>query len=311
MSTTNLQIDFGTLHYRFVARDSWGDQVLSCLRRGFGDSLHEGSFERTVHLFRYVPRPEDYVKINSGVLPDPLCVNAESDLPDRGWQFYEDKCGYITAYNAESTAAFLTSTGLPAMYNPGIWLPWRLLIEDIIKRGGGLIHGGLAQTGSRGWIFSAPPGGGKTTSMSRFPPSWKVLSDDAALVWPEEAGGFKASPLPGWGDILESKADLIDRPICENGRSVALHGVFFIAKAQRHAVCRMRSIEAAGPLYRALSEHPAVLEARQSKKKKIFQAACCLARTVPSWKLALAREGDFSALLEDATEDQPRNRRRC
>jgi SynChlorMet cassette protein ScmC len=173
------------------------------------------------------------------------------------------------------------------------------MVEDIIRLGGGLFHGGLAVLRGRGYLFTAPPGGGKTTALSRMPRPWRVLADDAALVWPIGKGTFLASPLPTWGDLVRNEKGPLRVKRWRISESVSVCGVFLLKKAPRERLMPFPPLRTARPLYLAFSEHPTVCRDRDPFRKQIFRAACALARAVPSWKLELTRGGEFWHIIED------------
>jgi len=173
------------------------------------------------------------------------------------------------------------------------------MVEDIIRLGGGLFHGGLALLGGRGYLFTAPSGGGKTTALSRMPRPWRVLADDAALVWPVGKGTFLAGPLPTWGDLVRNERGPLRVKRWGISESVRVCGVFLLKKARRERLIPFSPLRTARPLYLAFSEHPTVCRDRDPFRKQIFRAACALARAVRSWKLELTRGGEFWHIIED------------
>ena len=63
------------------------------------------------------------------------------------------------------------------------------IAHEVQKRGGVLVHGGLAELHGQGVILAAPGGTGKTTASTRLPAPWHSLCDDTALIcrdagWP-------------------------------------------------------------------------------------------------------------------------------
>ncbi len=66
------------------------------------------------------------------------------------------------------------------------------------RRGGLLLHGGLAACGGSGVILTGPPGMGKSTTCARLRRPWRAACDDATLVMPDARGGYRAHPWPTW-----------------------------------------------------------------------------------------------------------------
>ncbi|MEI6503979.1 MAG: hypothetical protein WCP21_23450, partial [Armatimonadota bacterium] len=164
---------------------------------------------------------------------------------------------------------------------------------------GGILHGGLALQGGRGYLFTAPPGGGKSTALSRLPAPWEVLSDDAALVWFDAEGHPWASPLPTWSALLGRGSMLSADHIPRATEKVSIAGALLLQKALSERIVALSPIDAAPPLYRALCEHPAMLGQRRLCKAALFHCACELARKAPVWQLELRKDGAFWETLAE------------
>jgi len=167
-------------------------------------------------------------------------------------------------------------------------LPWNTLIDDMIPLGGQMVHGGLAAHQDSALQFVAPPGGGKSTTLAGAPPDWQVLSDDAALVWPEVDGSWSASPLPSWTRLTAREP----QPLLEISRCVPLKGLVMLEKAEAVKLERVMPLESAPALYRAVSEYPLLVMADVDCRRHAFHLACRLARELPCWHLALPLGGD-------------------
>jgi hypothetical protein len=66
------------------------------------------------------------------------------------------------------------------------------------KRGGILVHGGLAEFRGEGIILAAPGATGKTTAFNRLPVPWHPLSDDAALIVRHADNRYFGHAWPTW-----------------------------------------------------------------------------------------------------------------
>jgi SynChlorMet cassette protein ScmC len=296
-----LGLTFGPLHYQLLAHDAWGEETLGRLQRTLDCTAFAGAPDRVVHLlvFRVTPQDRQQQGINSVYLPDRLAQVLPGSPPRLGWKHVTDTTGRKAWYHPEMIHSIWT---YDAGWDDGqvpMQLPWQLILEDIVQRGGGIFHGGLAILENRGYLFTAPPGGGKTTALLRMPSPWKTLSDDAALVWPAGNGAFRASPLPTWSVLLgrDEGAPGIDRWKVDT--SFEIVKVILLKKARQDRLFPLPPFEAAQLLYRAFSEHPRVVSNRDPFRKRLFHAACDLARAVPSWELELTRAGDFWSLLQD------------
>ena len=128
------------------------------------------------------------------------------------------------------------------------------------------------------------------------------MSDDAALVWPDENGKFRISPLPTWSVLLGVNSQLEHIASWQVGISNLLQMVLFLEKADAIELTRQRPLDAAFPLYQAFSEYPTVIMGRAPHRTTLFRAASHMARTVPAWSLQLPRKGNFWPRLEEVLE---------
>lgn len=88
----------------------------------------------------------------------------------------------------------------------------------------------------------------------------------------------------------------------EVGHPMPVAGIVFLEKGQRVRARRLTPIAAAPHLYRALSEHPRLVQNRNEMRALLFRTACRLTRSLPAWELELTIDGDFSDLLVEATD---------
>ena len=171
-----------------------------------------------------------------------------------------------------------------------------MIIEDIVARGGGLIHGGLASYRDSGLLFLAPPSGGISTTLSTAPTDWRVLSDDAALIWPDNDSGWHASPLPAWGNMLGSEEVWRYRDLAL-GSQVQLKGILSLEKALEIHLQSMDAVNLLPSLYRAFGEYPAAIIGSGQRWEPLFRMAAQMVRDLPGWQLQLPRHGDIWPLL--------------
>jgi len=297
---SSLRLTFGPLRYQLLAHDVWGEEALCRLHRNLDCVSFAGAPDRVIHLLELRLTSQEREEIRSDYLPDRL-ANIPPGTPLRqGWKLTGDDSGHVAWYHAETPQTMWTYKTETPHYPASFQLPWQPILEDIVQLGGGIFHGGLAALENRGYLFTAPPGGGKTTALARMPSPWKTFSDDTALVWPVGNGTFRATPLPTWSVLLARNKAIpsINRWAIATASEVA--GVILLRKAGQERASLLQPIEAAHHLYRAFSEHPRVVSNRDPFRKNLFHTACNLAKAVPSWELELTRSGRFWDHLQDA-----------
>ncbi len=158
--------------------------------------------------------------------------------------------------------------------------------------GGGLIHGGVAIHNQRVWLFLAPPGGGKSTTLATAPTDWQVLCDDAAMIWPEADGRWQLFPLLSWSTMLAPPAQP-ETPQDVPGETFRLGGMLTLNKAADVRFEWLPPVTAAAHLYCALTQYPAIFLCDNIHHEPFFRSACRLARQVPCWQLDLPLGGNL------------------
>ncbi len=273
--------------------------MLARLRRHIECRAFVGPPTRVLHLVRTRLFLSDRGRLAMEGLPDSLTAFLAQSVPRQGWRERTDHTGYLIWHHPRSTHA-VWSFGLETPHHRTLFqLPWYLILKDMVHRGGGVMHAGVAVWRGRGYLFTAPPGGGKTTALGRIPSPWKVLSDDTALIWPEPGMGFRASPLPSWSILSGTKKVLPSISTWKPGISAPIRAVLLLGKSEELILERRPAHHAARVLYQALSEFPAVLINRDSFRKGLFHVACAVARRAPLWELRTTRDGDFWRLIQN------------
>jgi SynChlorMet cassette protein ScmC len=223
-----------------------------------------------------------------------------ASVPRQGWRLSDDDAGSCCWWHEKTVHSLWTEGIITSHYEYAYQLPWHPILEDIVRLGGGLMHSGLAVLAGRGYLFTAPPGGGKTSALSRMQGPWKVWSDDALLIWAAAASGFEASPLPTWGVLTGRSQPMRRIDACRVSAAAVVAGIVIVEKARQDRVTRLPPIEAAQHLYRALCEHPRVVWRRHLFRRRLFHTACSLAKAVPCWRAELTLYGNCGDLLLEA-----------
>lgn len=295
-----LSVRFGPLQYAINAYDECSEALLSLIQQQLDVTSSPGQPDRLIHLLTYKMTPEDFEFIGASTLPPRLAAITPVTLPSTGWLWSADELGYAGCRHPKTVHGFWTYDAERANTLAVYQIPWEFFTPDLCQRPGGIFHGGLAVCNDRGYLFTAPPGGGKSTALSRFPQPWEVLSDDAALVWFDREGTLWASPLPTWSALMGRGSMLPAEHRPRVAAMMPVAGIVLLEKSSREHVVSVRAIDAVAELYRALREHPAALRQRSFLNALLFHCACAMARTTPIWRLELTRHGPFWETLAKA-----------
>jgi hypothetical protein len=296
-----LRLLLGPLRYEFVAHDAWAAQALSRLREHVECLGFDGPAQRVFHAGEFRLTARESAQINADVLPKRL-ADILPTPPRRGWRLTGDETGHMSWCHPRIRHAIWSHGTVAARADAPFQLPWQPILEDIVEQGGAIIHAGLALSPETCCLVTAPPGGGKTTALSRMPEPWRVLADDAALVWPVANRGFAASPLPTWSVLLGRGAPLRGIGQWQVGRCFGVARTVILKKSIRDRLVRLDDIRAAPHLYRAVSEHPRVVSNRVAFRSALFHTACRLSREHPAWELELTVDGRLWDLLPPLVE---------
>jgi len=293
------RLTLGPLHYELRGHDSWAIDTMERLEEHV-DFMDSGeSAERVVHLLDIGTSADVMSAARDGCLPPGLAAYLPADCPLQGWRLADDATGSTGWYHPQSKHAAWTRGPAQARTTARFQLPWHVILEDMVARGGALMHTALLSRSGAGYLLTAPPGGGKTTAVARIPPPWEVLSDDAALVWPRDNGTWMASGMPTWGGMLGQRAPIPSIGRWRPAESCELRGLAVLVKSEKLSLARLAPVEAAAYLYRALCEHPRVVGLRHQYRAHLFHTAAQLARSLPAWQLRLGREDPFWNVLQD------------
>ncbi len=290
-----LVLNLGPLTYALQAYDRWGATVLNNIAKHTTILHSDKTPDRIIHLVRHSQK--GIIKHSTLPLPAQLEKYLPADHKQATWQIQNDQINCLWL-GVQTRHTFWTATASSTIGRIRFHLPWGLIINDLIKLGGGVIHGGLACYGESGCLFLAPPGGGKSTTLSTAPGDWTVLSDDAALVWPDGRGSWFASPLPAWGNLLRQQEAWRYQELPLH-RCCRIVGLFMIKKGASIHLKHRPQTAVVPFVYRSLCEYPAAITATELQKEALFRTAASISRELPAWELSLPLHGNIWPLLAE------------
>jgi hypothetical protein len=288
-----LYLMIGPLQYEFRAHDIWGEKTLGRLRTHLLCGGFSGPPQRVLHLANLGMTAEENEQINRDRLPDRFAALLPADSPRQGWILTGDETGYLSFRHQATNHGLWIFGAITEEYQAPFQLPWPMMFEDIVEKGGGILHGGLIVRNGKGLILTAPPGGGKTTAISRLPSPWSVLADDACLVWPGNGKSFLASPLPTWSMLLGHGETLPFIGRWKIGTVVPVLGIILLQKSDTDRLTPLPVLKVVPALYQALCEHPRVVTNCDLPRMRLFDIARCLAKATPVWRLDATLTGQF------------------
>lgn len=285
------ELIIGPLVYHLYAIDQWGADILDGISAHLASNVITHNADRKILLFHDHPTafsaPEE---------PGEFSIR---DVEEDSWRL--SKSLIDTTWQSSQSDCTFWSAGADASIGPvRFHLPWTLIIDDLVARGGGLIHAGLASHKNSGYLFTAPPSGGKSTTLRTAPSDWQVLSDDAALVWSADHH-WLASPLPSWGDQLRP-VEPWPWPQMKLDTTCVITDILQLEKGDHIELVKQTPSTALAAIYRALNEYPVTILADSGYREDYFGSAAHMARDLSTWQLTLPKHGDIWSLLQQETQ---------
>ena len=156
-------------------------------------------------------------------------------------------------------------------------------------------HAALVQHSGVGILLAASGNTGKSTCCRRLRSPWQTLCDDEALIVRDDQQRYMAHPFPTWSNYLWRRS----RQTWNVEKHVPLLAIFFLEQGEADAVYTMGGGQAAVSVTQsALQAYPPnwreldVYE-RRAFRKKLFENACELVKSVPTYKLRVSLTGRF------------------
>lgn len=185
-------------------------------------------------------------------------------------------------------------------------LRMRLSLQPIYQRAqdsGGLpLHAALVEWNATGILLAASANTGKSTCCHRLRSPWKTLCDDETLVIMDDQKQYLAHPFPTWSDCLVKGVNRT----WNVQDSVPLSAIFFLEQAGADEVLPMGQGQAAVLAYQSAIQvgHRNLMNLHREEirihKRKLFENACDLTRSIPAFKLKVSLLGQFWKEMEKA-----------
>ena len=175
------------------------------------------------------------------------------------------------------------------------------IARDAQRRGGLLVHGGLAEWRGCGAVLAGAGTVGKSTASRRLPAPWRSWSDDATLVVRDLQGRLRAHPWPTWSRFYWDQGE----GSWDVAASLPLGAVFFLAQAPQdvvtpthHAAQALAMLmECVAAVSSGMRRGLDAERARTLSGEQLANAEAVVAET-PMYRLELSLEGSFWRLLE-------------
>jgi len=238
---------------------------------------------------------------NRGQSISGLDPNIQENLPKSGWK--ERKFPAIKIWNHHSVPDMICEVGHEKVYELDILRMYMALypVFEMVQYSGGLpLHAALVERDGMGMLLSASGDTGKSTCCGRLRSPWKPLCDDETLVVRDDQKQYLAHPFPTWSEHLWRRST----QTWNVERHVSLSAIFFLEQAEADRVVSIGSGEATVLINHSAMQichqywHKLKSEEIRNLRKKLFENACELARSIPAFKLRVSLEGCFWEEME-------------
>ena len=183
-----------------------------------------------------------------------------------------------------------------------MWSMLYAIYQPVVDKGGLPFHAGLVELDGKGILIAGAGGQGKSTTCGRLSKYWTALSDDETLIVFDKGNGYRAHPFPTWSDYLCKRSE--DR--WNVAHSVPLRAIFFIEQSETDEVIRIETqAESAILINKSAAEAYQKFLGRLERERKwnaatmVFDNACKMAKTVPTYKLRISLTGRFWEKMEE------------
>lgn len=235
--------------------------------------------------------------------------NIQESLPSSGWSMRSHRSAsiqqYVQFWCHREVPDIIYWIGENENRQGEIMKMWHLTSFVCRKEqvSGGLpLHAGFIRRDGKGMLLVADGGVGKSTCCRRVPLPWDSPSDDQVLAIRDKHGKYVVHSFPTWSEYLWNRS----KKTWNIGDYTPLSAVLFLQQAKNDKVIPIDKSTAAVSLCdsalqgRVMGNMGLNTEEKNESKKQLFNNACDLAASIPSYILEVSLHGKFWEEIEKA-----------
>jgi SynChlorMet cassette protein ScmC len=167
-------------------------------------------------------------------------------------------------------------------------------------KGGLPMHAALVEFDGKGYLLAARGETGKTTCCRRLTAPWHALCDDETLIVMNNRKQYQAHPFPTWADLIFHDS----QKTWNIQYHLPLAAVFFLKQNKFNRITSIGQGEAAIKIHDSATQiarrYWIDISSEEIRKfqKQLFNNACEIAKSVPSFILNVNKNGLFWQEIE-------------
>jgi SynChlorMet cassette protein ScmC len=181
-----------------------------------------------------------------------------------------------------------------------MWNSLQPIYQDAQNNGGLPLHAALADLNGKGVLLAAPGNTGKSTCCRRLPGYWMPLCDDETLIVRDTRNNYHAHPFPSWSDYLWDR----QKNTWNVQHSVPLSAIFFLEQSETDEVIPVHMAQATVLINESANQVCQKFcrrldgEEKRQLLEQVFNNACEMAKTIPTYILRVSLSGRFWEEIE-------------
>ena len=226
---------------------------------------------------------------------------SSKSLHEKNWKVHDLK--YLKIWSHQDKTETICEVGVDDKVAPDfvrMILTLLPIYKRLIEYGGLPFHSALIKKNNAGFLLAAQGGTGKSTCCRRLPKPWTAICDDETLIVPDRNKKYSAHPMPTWSDYMFKRAE----KTWKVEESFPLRGIFFLKRADTDKAIPLGAGKAAALIFesaiQAYQRYLRNLDKSEmaNMKNKIFNNACKIAASIPSFVLEVSLTGCFWQEIE-------------